>query len=108
VRWFSTAKYYLLAGRDAMLFGRNGQRFGGIFCLHLHVDSFFAMKMEAVSYFEALTGLYQITIVTMVIVSYLDLLHVLRDSFFCSRQTPAPVLVANPAKCPADSHTFFG
>jgi len=60
-------------------------------CLHLHADSYFVMKMEAVHYFETLTGLYQITVVTMLIVSYLDLLHVLRDSFFCSGETPAPV-----------------
>jgi hypothetical protein len=66
------------------------------------------MKMEALIYFETFTDLYRITVVTMVIVSYLDLLHVLRDIFFCSRQTPARVLVLNPAKCPTDTHTFFG
>lgn len=39
---------YRLVGRDAMLFGSNGQRFRETNCLHLHVDSFFAVKMEAV------------------------------------------------------------
>lgn len=77
-------------------------------CLHLHVGSFFAVKMEAISYLETMTGLYQITIVTMVIVSYLDLLRVLCDSFFCNGQTPAPLLVLNPANCHTDlvTHSF--
>jgi hypothetical protein len=108
VRWFSTGKYYHLKGRDAVLFGRNCECFIETYCLHLHVGSFFAVKMEAISYFETMTGLYQITIVTMVIVSYLDLLSVLCDSFFCSGQTPAPLLVLNPAGCHTDlvSHSF--
>jgi hypothetical protein len=54
--------------------------------------------MEAVLYFEAWTGLYYITIVTMVIVSSLELLHVLLDSFFCGGETPTPVRAVHPAK----------
>jgi len=37
VRRFSTGTYYRLAGLDAILFGRNGQRFRETYCLHLHV-----------------------------------------------------------------------
>jgi hypothetical protein len=86
-----------------VLFGRNGQRFRETYCLHLHVGPFFTVKMEAVHYLEAWTGLYYITIVTMVIVFSLDLPHVLRDSSFCSGETPTPVRVLNPAKFPTDT-----
>jgi hypothetical protein len=66
------------------------------------------MQMGAVSYFEKLTVLSQITIVTMVIVSYLDLLLVLRDTFFAVDKHQGLYLFLTGEVSYRNTHAFFG